>query len=161
MEKGKESDSKVDDRLVLPTPDMAKSLADDAGGAVSSETSNMLAGLERASGALLPEKVVAICNLVLTEARAAGADSNSPGHFPPDGRGPTYDFYFAVERLPKSAKKDAIMAALTVATAVAMKNTATLEQGTSAISRVEFGLLRHAFAVIVEALQELAAKGTP
>lgn len=145
-------------RLLLPTPAMLKSLASSSAGAVSAEAHRVLAELERANGPVPPEQVAIICDRIITELAVTDAVTNVPAPSLPEGHGPIYDFYFAVDRLPASAGKDAIIRALAVAVAVVMKNSAALEQGRSGVTTVEFGLLRQAFAVIVESLRELLAE---
>jgi hypothetical protein len=145
-------------RLLLPMPAMLKLLADGSAGAVSNEVRRVLTELEKAIGPVPLEQVAIICDRVITEFAVTDAVADAIAPAPPEGHGPIYDFYFAVERLPASAAKDTIVKALVVAVAVVMKNTAALETRTSGVSPVEFGLLQHAFSVIIEALQELSAE---
>ena len=145
-------------RLLLPTPEMVEALADGAAGAASNEVRRVLAELETINGPVPSEQVAIICDRIVTEfavADTVATDSAAPG---PEGRGPIYDVFFAVDRLPASAGKDTIIRALAVALAVVIKNTVALEAGTSGVSPVEFGLLRQAFATIVEALRELSTQ---
>jgi hypothetical protein len=142
--------------LLLPSPEAIKSLTDDATGAISDECHSVLADLQKCNGAVSPEEVKTICDRVIAEYAIADTTADGLATTKPEGHGPIYDFYFAVQRLPASTGKDAMLRALAVALAVVMKNSAALEQGTSGISPIEFGLLRQAFAVVVESLRELS-----
>src|SRR6185503_20122373 len=150
--------------LLLPSPAALKSLADGTGGSVPTEALRALAELEKAGGAVPPEQAAVLFDRVITECALADDDAAAAASVSEiqDKKASIYDYFFCVRRLSPSAPKQKMINALVVALAVVMKNTAALENGSTGVTSVEFGLLGQAFGTIIEALRELIADpGTP
>ena len=146
-------------RLPLPSPLLAKALTTGIGEAVSPKINTSLADLAAANSSGNADEITGAAEAVLSRFEFSGkwnGDDDAAGIAAKEAapRFTIYDLYFEVERLPDTATKENTLAALTVALAVVMKDVARTESAPTAISPVEFGILRQALATVVEVLSE-------
>ena len=149
-------------RLPLPSPLLAKALASGMGEAVSPKINISLAGLAAANSSGNADEITWAAEAVFSRFEFSGkwdGDDDAAGTAAEEAapRFTIYDLYFEVERLPETATKENALAALTVALAVVMRDVARTESAPTAISPVEFGILRQALATVVEVLSETNA----
>lgn len=140
-------------RLPLPTPAQAKALAEGIEVAIPPDLATSLAELAAANGS------GDIRSIEETTAAVVARFTLDPAHNLPCGaagdRFTIYAAYFELNRLPDNASKQRAMEALTVALAVVMKDAARAETAKGGVTPVEFGILRQAFAVVIETLSEV------
>lgn len=138
--------------LPLPTPAQAKSLAEGVEAAISPNLTTSLAELAIANASgnvaiIAAAADAAINKFAVQSEQVATAEADCR-------RFTIYDAYFLLNRLLDSAPKSHAMEALTVALAVVMKDAAKTETEKRGVTPIEFGILRQAFAVVIEVLSE-------
>lgn len=143
-------------RLPLPSPALAKSLAEGAG-AAASPTLN--ATLESLAADNAGNDLAGLNDNGVTRNFPIPVPADRVGKAPGD-RFTIYDLYFEVDRLPESATKAQAMEALTAALAIVMSDTKQTEAAQRGVSPIEFAILRQAFAVVIDVLSEINSTNT-